>query len=207
MHLPIRNVNFVSLIHDSEYNHTLKVKKQAHILVIDDNTGVLVALNMLLRRHFERVTLLNSPQWVEDTLAKEKPSAIILDMNFNDPTNSGREGLDILRKVHATAPEIPVLLLTAYADISLAVTGIKEGASDFIGKPWDNDKLIIALLNALDGTQPAEPDTPRPATLAEMECQMIESALTTHGGNLSAVARELGITRQTLYNKMKKMGL
>lgn len=205
--MPVRNANFASHIHNTEYNATFQVKNQAHILVIDDNTGVLVALNMLLRRHFERVTLLNSPQWIEETLSKQRPSAIILDMNFNDSTNSGREGLDILRKIHALAPEIPVLLLTAYADINLAVTGIKEGASDFIAKPWDNDKLIMALMNALDATHTVEPDTPRPSTLAEMECQMIENALTTHGGNLTAVAKELGITRQTLYNKMKKMGL
>lgn len=173
---------------------------------------MLVALNMLLRRHFERVTLLNSPQWLADKLEKDPATAIVLDMNFTDPANSGKEGLEMLREIKRKSPDVPVVLLTAYADIELAVKGLKEGASDFVVKPWDNDKLV-SIIEGLHSTGPGagmnndSDASAAPSTLAAMERKMISEAMVKHGGNLTAVASELGITRQTLYNKIKKMKL
>lgn len=184
------------------------MKKSGHIVIVDDNTGVLVAMNLLLRRHFERVTLLTSPDRLPETLRRENVSTVILDMNFTNMTNSGREGLYWLDEIMRSAPDVAVVLLTAYADIALAVEGLKHGARDFIVKPWDNDDLvakIAATLSTDSAPQPAR--SKEPVTLAALERRAIAEAIETHGGNLSAVASALGITRQTLYNKMKRMGL
>ncbi len=184
------------------------MKKSGHIVIVDDNTGVLVAMNLLLRRNFERVTLLTSPDRLPEMLRRENVSTVILDMNFTDMTNSGREGIYWLDEITRTAPDVAVVLLTAYADISLAVEGLKHGARDFIVKPWDNDDLVAKVSATLSGGSAPQPARDKePVTLAALERRAIAEAIEVCGGNLSAVASALGITRQTLYNKMKRMGL
>ena len=122
--------------------------KHKTILVIDDNKGVLSALKLLLKSHFERIIALLSPVTVPSVLREENPDVVLLDMNFTDALNSGNEGLYWLREIKRMHPALPVVLFTAYGDIDLAVRGIKEGATDFVVKPWDNAKLIETLLNA-----------------------------------------------------------
>ena len=122
--------------------------KHKTILVIDDNKGVLSALKLLLKNHFERIIALPSPVTVPSVLREENPDVVLLDMNFTDALNSGNEGLYWLREIKRMHPALPVVLFTAYGDIDLAVRGIKEGATDFVVKPWDNAKLIETLLNA-----------------------------------------------------------
>ena len=122
--------------------------KHRTILVIDDNKGVLSALKLLLKSHFERIIALPSPVTIPSVLREENPDVVLLDMNFTDALNSGNEGLYWLREIKRMHPALPVVLFTAYGDIDLAVRGIKEGATDFVVKPWDNAKLIETLLNA-----------------------------------------------------------
>ena len=122
--------------------------KHKTILVIDDNKGVLSALKLLLKNHFERIIALPSPVTIPSVLREENPDVVLLDMNFTDALNSGNEGLYWLRELKRMHPALPVVLFTAYGDIDLAVRGIKEGAADFVVKPWDNAKLIESLLNA-----------------------------------------------------------
>ena len=122
--------------------------KHKTILVIDDNKGVLSALKLLLKNHFERIIALPSPVTIPSVLREENPDVVLLDMNFTDALNSGNEGLYWLREIKRMHPALPVVLFTAYGDIDLAVRGIKEGATDFVVKPWDNAKLIETLLNA-----------------------------------------------------------
>ena len=122
--------------------------KHKTILVIDDNKGVLSALKLLLKSHFERIIALPSPVTIPSVLREENPDVVLLDMNFTDVLNSGNEGLYWLREIKRMHPALPVVLFTAYGDIDLAVRGIKEGATDFVVKPWDNAKLIETLLNA-----------------------------------------------------------
>ena len=122
--------------------------RQKTILVIDDNKGVLSALKLLLKPHFERIIALPSPVTVPSVLREENPDVVLLDMNFTDALNTGNEGLYWLHEIKKMHPALPVVLFTAYGDISLAVRGIKEGATDFVVKPWDNAKLIETLLNA-----------------------------------------------------------
>ena len=122
--------------------------KHKTILVIDDNKGVLSALKLLLKNHFERIIALPSPVTIPSVLREENPDVVLLDMNFTDALNSGNEGLYWLHEIKKIHPSLPVVLFTAYADIDLAVRGIKEGATDFVVKPWDNAKLTETLLNA-----------------------------------------------------------
>ena len=128
------------------------MSKNKTILIIDDNKGVLSALKLLLRPHFERILTLPSPITVPSVLRQENPDVVLLDMNFTDALNSGNEGLYWLHEIKRISPALPVVLFTAYGDISLAVRGIKEGATDFVVKPWDNAKLIETLLNACNQT-------------------------------------------------------
>ena len=122
--------------------------KQKTIIIVDDNKGVLSALKLLLKNHFENIIALSSPVTLLSAIRQENPDVVLLDMNFTDALNSGNEGLYWLHEIKRTNPSLPVVLFTAYADIDLAVRGIKEGATDFVVKPWDNTKLIETLLNA-----------------------------------------------------------
>ena len=124
------------------------MKTTGNILIVDDNRGVLTALQLLLKPHFNKITALSSPVTLLSVLREEKRQVVLLDMNFTSGINTGNEGLYWLHEIKRQCPTLPVVLFTAYADIDLAVRGIKEGATDFIVKPWDNAKLVETLLNA-----------------------------------------------------------
>ena len=127
---------------------TRTMPKTRTIIIVDDNRGVLSTMRLLLKPHFERIIALPSPVSLLSAIRMESPDVVLLDMNFNDVLNSGNEGLYWLREIKRMVPALPVVLFTAYGDIDLAVRGIKEGATDFVVKPWDNAKLIETLLNA-----------------------------------------------------------
>ena len=118
------------------------------IIIVDDNKGVLTAVQLLLKNHFSKVITLSSPVNLSTVLREENPEVVLLDMNFTSGINNGNEGLFWLHEIKRQYRDLPVVLFTAYADIDLAVRGIKEGASDFVVKPWDNQKLLETLLNA-----------------------------------------------------------
>ncbi len=124
------------------------MKKQGTVLVVDDNVSILSALDILLSRYFEKVITKSSPNSIDIILKEHSIDVILLDMNFSAKINTGNEGLFWLDKIKKKNPDIQVVVFTAYADIDLAVDAIKRGASDFVVKPWDNDKLIAALQNA-----------------------------------------------------------
>ncbi|MBR5169606.1 MAG: response regulator [Muribaculaceae bacterium] len=168
------------------------------ILIIDDNEAILTALKYCLAGTFERVMTLTAPDSVLSLLEQEQVDIILLDMNFTLGVNSGQDGLVWLQAIRKHHPEIPVVLITAYADVSLAVRGLKRGAADFITKPWDNDELVRKLKDVLEATTEV-------ATLDEVEADHIRRAIDRCHGNLSKAAEMLGITRQTLYNKMKRL--
>jgi DNA-binding NtrC family response regulator len=128
--------------------------KRGSILVVDDNKNVLTALRILLEGHFGQVTLISSPNLLPARLREFTPDVILLDMNFSAGINSGNEGLFWLSEIRKLNPAIPVVLFTAYADIELAVRALKDGASDFVVKPWDNTRLLMTLQAAMaDGTK------------------------------------------------------
>lgn len=121
------------------------MNKPGKIIVVDDNKGVLTAVELLLKNQFDKVICLSSPITLPSLLRKEDADIVLLDMNFTSGINSGNEGLYWLQEIKKISPTLPVVLFTAYADIELAVRGIKEGAADFIVKPWDNKKLVETL--------------------------------------------------------------
>lgn len=129
------------------------MNKQGTILIVDDNKGVLTAVQLLLKNYFTKVITLASPVTLPVVLREEVPEVVLLDMNFTSSINNGNEGLFWLHEIKKLRPALPVVLFTAYADIDLAVRGIKEGATDFIVKPWDNQKLVETLQTAVTHTK------------------------------------------------------
>jgi len=174
------------------------MSKYGTILIVDDNTSILTAMRYLLDGIFERILTLTQPDDILKTMAQEEIAIVLLDMNFSLGVNNGQEGLFWLRTIRKQHPQTPVVLLTAYADVSLAVKGLKNGAADFITKPWDNDELVRKLKDVLDMQQEI-------VTLDEVEREHIRRTLDRCHGNLTQAAELLGITRQTLYNKMKRL--
>lgn len=124
------------------------MSKKGKLLIVDDNTNILSAVKMLTENYFEKVITLDSPKSLVSTIQTESPDVILLDMNFHAGINTGNEGIFWLNEVNNKFPKIKVVLFTAYADIDLAVRAMKDGAYDFIVKPWNNEKLIETLQNA-----------------------------------------------------------
>ena len=134
----------------------IMIKKQGTILIVDDNRNILTTVRMLLDPIFHNIITIANPNSIPAKLREEHPDVVLLDMNFSSGINSGNEGLFWLREIKSLSPKTEVVLFTAYADIQLAVTGIKEGAADFIVKPFDNEKMISTLLEARDKNKTAD---------------------------------------------------
>ena len=132
------------------------IKKQGTILIVDDNRNILTTVRMLLDSIFANIITIANPNSIPAKLREEHPDVVLLDMNFSSGINSGNEGLFWLREIKSLSPKTEVVLFTAYADIQLAVMGIKEGAADFIVKPFDNEKMISTLLEARDKNKTAD---------------------------------------------------
>ena len=120
-------------------------KHTGKILAIDDNDSILLTLKQSLKYEFQEIECIKNPNLIPQMLGQKEWDVILLDMNFRAGLNSGNEGIYWLRKIKEISPETLVILLTAYGDIELAVLGMKEGAHDFISKPWDIDKLLVDL--------------------------------------------------------------
>lgn len=167
------------------------------IVVVDDNPTILTALKICLTAEFERIVTLTSPDTLVSTLSNgEQVDVVLLDMNFSLGVNTGQDGLFWLRTLKKLHPDTPVVLMTAYADVQLAVKGLKNGAADFVTKPWDNDELVRTLRDAVEKNREV-------VTLDELEQQHVHSVVDQCHGNMSKAAELLGITRQTLYRKLK----
>jgi DNA-binding NtrC family response regulator len=121
-----------------------------NILIVDDNVQILNSLSILLKSEFERITVLKKPDQIYSAMQTESFDVIMLDMNFKAGVNTGNEGIFWLNEILKIDPQSVVLMITAYGDIELAVRAIKEGATDFIPKPWDAEKLIVTLKAAAD---------------------------------------------------------
>ena len=121
------------------------MKKRGNILVIDDNEAMLVSLRLLLDNVFEDVQTSTNPNAIPTLMRRKRPDVVLLDMNFGRGINNGNEGLLWLREIKRMEPDVAVVLFTAYADIDLAVRGIKDGAADFLVKPFENEVLIEKL--------------------------------------------------------------
>jgi len=122
---------------------------EAHILVVDDNRNVLTALDLLLSREFSGVKCISKPGQILSEVSAGSYSAVLLDMNYTTGQNTGNEGLYWLRELMKLDQDLSVVMITAFGDIELAVTALKDGAVDFVLKPWDNQKLLATMLTAV----------------------------------------------------------
>ncbi|XPF93146.1 sigma-54-dependent transcriptional regulator [Colwellia sp. RE-S-Sl-9] len=124
-------------------------KNQANILVIDDDPDILLAAEIFLKRHYQKIVTLTDPNQIEKNMNETPFDIFLLDMNFAIGLNTGDEGLHWLNKILTIEPNAVVILMTAYGDVELAVKAIKQGAADFVLKPWKNTKLLATLNSAL----------------------------------------------------------
>ncbi len=129
--------------------------KNARVLVVDDDTDVLTAVRLLLKAEVREVITERNPETILQLLSRTDFDLVLLDMNFNSSINTGNEGLFWLTKIKSVEPTIVVVMVTAYGDIDLAVRSLKEGAADFMIKPWHNEKLLEAISEALSETKPS----------------------------------------------------
>lgn len=125
-------------------------KTNASILVIDDQEDILFASKMLLKKHFENIFTLNNPKNVVELLAKNTIDVVLLDMNYRIGFEDGREGLYLLKEIKTLSPKTVVILMTAFGKVETAVEGLKSGAFDYILKPWENEKLLSVVKQAVD---------------------------------------------------------
>lgn len=166
------------------------------ILIVDDNPAILTALKICLAGVFTHIVTLSSTDRLVATMSEEQVGVVLLDMNFSLGVNTGQDGLFWLRTLKKLHPDTPVVLMTAYADVQLAVRGLKNGAADFVTKPWDNDELVRTLRDAVEKSREV-------VTLDKLEQQHVHRVVEQCHGNMSKAAELLGITRQTLYRKLR----
>lgn len=192
------------------------------IAIIDDHQAVLQSIKLVLESLFVSVVAAHTPLLLPSILADGEVDAVLLDMNFDSRKLDGQEGLHWLRYIKSQPTPPAVVLITAFGDIALAVRSLKEGAEDFITKPWDNDELVDKLLRAIEKRDiqmqqilrmqrasclEHRHEVSRQMTLDEIEHRHIIEILDECGGNLSEATVRLGISRQTLYNRLRKYGL
>lgn len=166
------------------------------ILIVDDNPAILTALKICLAGVFTRIVTLSSTDRLVAIMSEEHVDVVLLDMNFSLGVNTGQDGLFWLRTLKKLHPDTPVVLMTAYADVQLAVKGLKNGAADFVTKPWNNDELVRTLRDAVEKSREV-------VTLDKLEQQHVHRVVEQCHGNMSKAAELLGITRQTLYRKLR----
>lgn len=190
------------------------VTESPTILLLDDDPGVGLAAQLLLQRRVAPITCLRRPAELIPALDKLRPAMLLLDLNFGPGRTEGTQGLQLLAEVQARPQPPVVVVMTAYADIELAVQALKRGAFDFITKPWDNVRLIATCREALQRAQPALGGDPAAAVMAEplrslaaQERAAVLAAMAEAEGNLSAAARLLGLSRAALYRRLDKHGL
>ena len=124
--------------------------KKGKLLIIDDNEDILFALNLLLEPYMEQIRVATQPERIDHFMRTFIPDIILLDMNFKRDAISGQEGFYWLEKIKKIDPDVVVLFMTAYSDTDKAVRAIKAGATDFIPKPWEKEKLLATLSSALE---------------------------------------------------------
>jgi len=134
--LVILNINFLTMVTTEKYSK---------ILAVDDNEDILFALKLLLKPIAGKVETINNPERIPELMAKENWDVILLDMNFTKDAISGQEGFDWLGKILEIDPQAVVIFITAYGDAEKAVKAIKNGATDFVLKPWQNEKLMATI--------------------------------------------------------------
>lgn len=126
------------------------MKQNAHILIVDDDEDILVAGKLLLKRKFSQIDICNKPEQLPVLLERAAYDVVLLDMNFGPGESSGAQGFHWLKEIRRLKPEVVVVMITAHGGVDVAVEAIKQGATDFIAKPWHNEKVIATVSTALE---------------------------------------------------------
>jgi len=162
--------------------------KSGSILIVDDDTDVLLTAELVLKKEFRRVATECDPRRLAAALRREPFDVVLLDMNFSPGTTSGQEGVDCLRTVEKLSPDTKVIFMTAYGGVETAVKAIKEGASDFVVKPWDNEKLVATVGATLRFSQAAQ-------TVKDLESRQRELSRYMGAPDVDIVGRSATIER------------
>ena len=202
-------------------------KIEGTILISDTNKGLLTALILLLQKHFSQVRTESGIDKVMEIAGSGSADVIIIDAG----ANSGAERMryvELVKRITGNSSNVQVVALTNFGQSQFAMQLADAGAFDFVPKPWNNEKLLVTLRNAcrtrqllntavekaaqdnLSGRKESDScggGSEKPVTLEQMEKKMMKGAIKRNRGNISLAAQELGITRQTLYNKGKKYKL
>lgn len=175
------------------------------ILIVDDDQTIRLSIGLMLRQAGFEYEAVASEADAMTAMRGGNVDLAILDMNLTLST-TGQQGIEMLRKFRILAPKTPIILLSAWATVPLAVEGMKYGAVDFVTKPWANRDFMAKIRKALETADKAT-DSDKVDSLDNTERQAIEKALRQSNGNLTSAAQLLGITRQSLYRRMEKFGL
>ena len=176
------------------------------ILIVDDDNAVRMSVSLALRRAGYEPWAVGSEDEALAAVRDERVELAILDMNLTLST-TGRQGVEMLRKIHILRPEMPVIMFTAWGTIPQAVETMTYGATDYVTKPWSNADLFARIKKALARSKASQSAGEHSETLDEMESEAIREALRRCGGNMSEAAKQLGITRQSLYRRIEKYKL
>lgn len=189
------------------------------ILVADDNADVRQSLSLLLEDCGWDVATAASPLEALTTIRALPPALVLLDLNYHRDTTSGEEGLALLRKIRAQDTEVPIVILTGWATVQLAVRAMQLGAQDFLEKPWENAQVRAILTHHLELATASEQVRTQEKTTAlhgqggqrldaltleQAERYVVRRALESCGGDVTAAALKLGMSRSALYRRLGK---
>lgn len=181
-------------------------KFEAMVLIIDDDPAVRLSIGLLVTRIGLEPVEASVERDAMERVRDPRVRLVVLDMNLT-LSSTGEQGIEMLRKIKILRPELPVILLTGWGTIQLAVEGMKYGAADFITKPWSNDDLRAKIRRLIADADRTAEESRQVDSLEDVERKAIIHAIDVSDGNLSVAAQRLGITRQALYRRIEKYGL
>ncbi|MGB5346351.1 MAG: response regulator [Woeseia sp.] len=202
----------IDFVHFGYY--PLAMQSRATVLVVDDDADVLTAARLLLRQFFGAVLTTTDPGEIPGLMGEQQIDVFLIDMNFAIGQHSGIEGLNCMQQIKSLDADAVVVLMTAFGALNTAVQAMREGATDFVLKPWQNERLVATLsvaaeLRRMRRAANKESIATKAASLnlEANEKKMIALALEESRGNISRAAKMLGITRAALYRRIEKYEL